>query len=261
MVTLKELISFLEETAPPALAEDYDNVGLLVEGADAKIHTLLLALDADEKTVEQAGRAGAELIVSHHPLIFKPLNCLTESEGGQRTVRRLIQKGIGLYALHTNFDSAEGGLCDAFLDCFGSFQSRCSFSGEQAGIGRIGQLTEPCTLAELLERVRKALGPDMVSYVGNLSDRIETVAACNGGGGDLVYEAHRLGAQVYVSGDFKHHHARFACENGLRLINISHFDAEIGFCRLLQSKLTARFGQRLQILCSEETNPWQCYES
>ena len=121
MVTISELMDFFEGIAPKTLAEDYDNVGLLVEAVTEEIETLVLALDADEQTVEDAAKLGAQLILTHHPVMFRPVNRLTEAEGGQRTLRRLLQKGIGLFAMHTNYDSAENGLGDAFLDAFGEF--------------------------------------------------------------------------------------------------------------------------------------------
>ncbi|MBE7035440.1 MAG: Nif3-like dinuclear metal center hexameric protein [Ruminococcaceae bacterium] len=257
MVTWQELRSFLEKTAPPELAESYDNVGLLIEGESTEIKKVLLALDVSEYTVEQAETVGADLIISHHPLLFQPIRCLTKQTGSERAIRSLLQKGIGLYAMHTNFDSAGEGLCDAFLDNFGSFSVRSSFSGEAAGIGRIGKLKAPCNLLEVLETARQNFGNIAISYVGDPLMRVDTVAVCNGGGGDLLYDAYKLGAQVYVSGDFKHHHARFAAENNVGLINISHYDAEIGFSFLLEKKLIDKFGERLQVICSYEQNPWK----
>ncbi|MBR5236870.1 MAG: Nif3-like dinuclear metal center hexameric protein [Clostridia bacterium] len=259
MVNLKELTTFLETMAPKEMAESYDNVGLLIEGVSENIHKVLIALDADENTVRQAEEQGIDLIISHHPLIFKPLARLTEATGNERTVRRLLQKGIGLYAMHTNFDAAENGLCDLFLDSFGDFKNRSSFASDIAGIGRVGDLAQPCTLEELLKRGQKSFQGAILSYVGALSDSVSKVAVCNGGGGDLVYDAYHLGAEVYISGDFKHHHARFALENGLMLIGVSHYDAEIGFCKFLAQKLNETFGGQLEIVVSHEKNPWHSY--
>ncbi len=261
MVELSELLAFFELVAPKALAEDYDNVGLLVEGVTDEIDTVVLALDADEETVCAAETIGAQLIVTHHPVMFRPVNRLTEQEGGQRTIRRLLQKGIGLFAMHTNFDSAENGLCDAFLDSFGDFRERTSFAGTDDGIGRIGKLKTPCTLRELLARGRKAFSPEHeISYVGEADSVVKTVAVCNGGGGDMLYDAYNLGAQVYISGDFKHHHARFAVENNMNLIQIDHYDAEIGFCELMKKHLETAFGGRLKVVTqSNEKSPWKSF--
>ncbi len=259
MVALEELLAFFESVAPKVLAEDYDNVGLLVEGVTEKIDTVILALDADEETVCAAETMGAQLIVTHHPIMFRPVNKLTEQEGGQRTVRRLLQKGIGLFSMHTNFDSAEGGLCDAFLDAFGDFSERASFAGTADGIGRIGKLKNPCTLGELLARGKQAFSPEHeIFYAGKADSMVETVAVCNGGGGDMLFDAYSLGAQVYISGDFKHHHARFAVENNMNLIQIDHYDAEVGFCNLMKNRLEEKFGDKLKVLIAEgEKSPWK----
>ena len=261
MVTLQELLAFFESVAPAGLAEDYDNVGLLVEGTTDKIDTIVIALDADEETVSLAEQADAQLILTHHPVMFRPVNRLTEQEGGQRTLRRLLQKGIGLFSMHTNFDSAEDGLCDAFLDCFGEFSNRSSFTGTTDGIGRIGTLSSPCTVKTLLAKGKSAFSPEnRVRYVGDENATVDTIAVCNGGGGDLLFEAYHLGAQVYISGDFKHHHARFAQENGIHLIEIDHYDAEVGFCKLIQTRLKKAFGENLNVLLSPgEKSPWKFF--
>ncbi len=261
MVELKELLAFFEDIAPKALAEEYDNVGLLVEGIADEIQTVVIALDADEQTVCDAEAVGAELILTHHPIMFRPVNRLTEKEGGQRTIRRLLQKGIGLFAMHTNFDSAAGGLCDAFLDAFGEYSERSSFSGEADGIGRIGTLKEPVTVGELLKRGKAAFSPESpIRYVGDDMAEVSRIAVCNGGGSDMIYEAHALGAEVYISGDFKHHHARFAYENGMHLIEIDHYDAEVGFCDLMKQKIEAAFCDRLQVhVAKHEQSPWRSF--
>ncbi len=256
MVKLKELFDFFETVAPKHLAEDYDNVGYLIEGETDSVSKIMVCLDCSEDVVLQAKEQGADLILSHHPLIFNPVSTLTEQTGNERTIRRLICEGIGLFSMHTNYDSAEGGLCDRFLDYFGAFTERKSFTGESSGIGRIGTLDVPCTLADLAERAKKHLGEINLSYVGDCNKTIKTVAVCNGGGGDLVYDAKKLGADVYISGDFKHHHARFALENDMALINVSHYDAEIGFCKLLQAELKTAFANTLEVVCAKEQNPW-----
>ncbi len=261
MVELKELLAFFENVAPKHLAEDYDNVGLLVEGLADKIETIVIALDADEQTVCDAETLGAELILTHHPIMFRPVNRLTEEEGGQRTIRRLLQKGIGLFAMHTNFDSAAGGLCDVFSDVFGDYSERSSFSGEADGIGRIGTLKKPVTVGELLKRGKAAFSPEtMIRYVGDDMAEVSRIAVCNGGGSDMIYDAYGLGAEVYISGDFKHHHARFAYENGMNVIEIDHYDAEAGFCDLMKQKLEAAFGDRLRVyVAKHEQSPWRSF--
>ncbi len=260
MVSILELMAFFEEIAPKALAEDYDNVGLLVEGP-SEINKILVTLDADENTVCEAENRGAQLILSHHPIMFRPINHLTEAEGGQRTVRRLLQKNLGLFAIHTNYDSARGGLCDLFLSAFGDFENVCAFDGEKVGIGRIGTLKKPCTLKELAERGKNVFSNgNALRFVGDENALISRVAVCNGGGGDMIYDAFSLGAELYISGDFKHHHARFALENGINLLEIDHYDAEVPFCEEMKKRLAAAFGNRLNVAIScHEKSPWKSF--
>lgn len=261
MVNLKELLAFFEETAPRALAEDYDNVGLLVQGDTEIVETVFVALDVDERVVCEAAEAKAQLILSHHPLMFRPVKRLTEEEGGERALRRLIQKGIGLFAMHTNFDAAQNGLCDAFLHAFGDFENCTSFTGGKEGIGRIGTLKEPVALGELLKRGKAYFSPETpIQYVGDADALVTRLAVCNGGGADLLYEAKALGADVYISGDFKHHHARFAYENNIHVIKIDHYDAEVGFCALMAERLQTVFGDSLQVVSSKaEKSPWRSF--
>ncbi len=260
MVNISELMAFFEEIAPKHLAEDYDNVGLLVEGA-GEIEKILVTLDADERTVLEAEKLGAQLILSHHPIMFRPVNHLTEAEGGERTIRRLLQKNIGLFAMHTNFDSATAGLCDMFLSAFGDFTDVTAFSGETAGIGRIGTLKNSCTLQELMERGKEAFSSGKsLRYVGDEKAIVNRVAVCNGGGGDVIYDAHALGAELYISGDFKHHHARFALENHMHLLEIDHYDAEAPFSSEMKKRLETAFGDRLSVMVSRhDKSPWRTF--
>ena len=260
MVKLSEIMQMIESFAPPALAEDYDNVGLLVQGKTDAITRILLCLDADEHVVSEAEALGAELILSHHPLMFKGISQLTERTGEERTLRRLIQKGIGLYAAHTNLDSVAGGMCDALLDELRLKEdARYSFDGNQEGVGRFVVLKKPIAMVALAACIREAWGVCDLSFVGDSGREIQKIGFCNGGGSDLTYDAYDRGAEAYISGDFKYHHARFALENGLELIDISHYDVEKRiFCKLIKDKLTKAFGDRIEIFISETNlNPWK----
>ncbi len=258
MVKLHALISFLEAFAPLSLAEEYDNPGLQVEGASDEIETVLISLDTDEKVVQEAESVGAELILSHHPLLFNPVRSLGEKDPVQRTVRRLIQKGIANYAMHTNADSAKGGLCDVMLAALGLEGKTTSFSGEESGIGRVIKLANPCTIKDIAEKAKKAFGLARLSMVGEPEKKVTTLALCSGGGGSMVYDAQALGADLYISGDFKYQHARYAFETGMSLLEISHYDSEIGFCNLMQDVLQKEFGDRLSLhIAKENINPWK----
>lgn len=259
MVELKEITAYLDMLAPASLAEDYDNVGLLVGDKDSRINRLLVSLDTDEYVCREAAERGAELIISHHPLLFRPAKAIVKQDSAGKTIYGLITSGISLYAMHTNFDSVSGGLGDYFLDCACGVKPFNCIEGEfPNGIGRIAHLETETTFGELMDHIKRNLGMKQMRYVGERDTIIKTVAACNGGGADLAYSAYSMGADVYLSGDLKYHHARYAYENGLCLAEIPHYEAEIIFCRHVAALLKAHFKDRCEILISEQNkNPWK----
>lgn len=259
MVELKEITAYLDRLAPASLAEDYDNVGLLVGDKEAHIHRLLVSLDTDEHVCREAAERGAELIVSHHPLLFRPAKTIVKQDCIGKTIYSLITSGVSLYAMHTNFDSVSGGLGDYFLHLACGAEPFGCIEGEfPNGIGRIARLETETTFGEMLDRIKSNFGMKQIRYVGERDTKIRTVAACNGGGAELAYAAYAMGAEAYLSGDLKYHHARYAYENGLCLAEIPHYEAEISFCRLAAEMLQARFRNQCEILISEQNkNPWK----
>lgn len=262
MITCEELISFLEELAPKELAEDYDNVGLLIGSANKNIERILVCLDTDEWVAEEAAAKRADMVLSHHPLIFKPVRqILTESVFG-KTAMTFIQNNITLYAAHTNFDSAHGGLCDYLLTKI----CECDVLGvldgaDGSGIGRVARLKSAVSMENLMRCIQGALGMKHIRFVGDPQRSIERIAICNGGGGDYVYNAQAAGADVYISGDFKYHHARSAYENGMGLIEIPHYEAEIIFCEYFEKILNEKFGDKITVYRAEQNkNVWNNFE-
>ncbi len=259
MVTASEIVSFLHEFAPPSFAESYDNVGLLIGDKNAPVHTILVTLDADEAVAKEAKEVGADMIVSHHPLIFKPLSRIVPEDAVSRTAVSLIKQDIALFAMHTNFDSVKFGLGDLFLDKIGKTENRIPLEGEgENGVGRFGQFCQSVSLFDLLAHLKEAFSLDNVRYVGEEDKRISTVAVCNGGGAEFVYQAKKMGADCYISGDIKYQHARFAYENNMALIEIPHYCAEIIFVEYAASLLKKQFGEKIEIICSKKNvNVWK----
>ena len=138
MVKLTDIIDFLNLTAPPHLAESYDNVGLLIGEKEKEIRKVLVTLDTDEIVAIDAREKQADLVLSHHPLIFRPLGRITGEDAVSRTVLSLIKDDIALFSMHTNFDSVKCGLGDLFLDKIAETQNRVPIEGDgENGIGRI----------------------------------------------------------------------------------------------------------------------------
>ncbi len=258
MVSFKEFTDVLEEIAPPELAEDYDNVGLLIGDKNVGISKVLISLDTDLKTVEHAVKIGADMVLSHHPLLFRPLKQILCQDSIGKTAIELIRNNIQLYAMHTNFDSVKNGLCDYFLNTICRALPLASIEGEfPNGIGRIAKLPQKISLFELLGQVKQNLQLKTIRFVGDENAEVETIAVCNGGGADLIYDAFQKCADVYITGDLKYHHARYAYECERMLIEVPHYEAEILFCRYLANHLREKFGDRCEFVFYENENPWK----
>ena len=250
MAELNKIIDFLKSFAPFELAEDYDNVGLLVGDKNKEIKKIMITLDVDEKVVENAKERGCDLIISHHPLIFSPLKRVVSDDSCARSVIALIKNDIALVSVHTNFDSADSGLCDLFLDKIVEVKNRTSI--DINGIGRIADLCCECELSEILVKVKDEFNLSAFRYVGDKNKKISKIAVCNGGGADFVYSAKEKGADLYISGDIKYHHARFAYENDIALIEVPHYNAEIIFCEYMKELLEKEFKDTFELVITDE---------
>ncbi len=248
MVKQTEIIDFLNTVAPPQLAESYDNVGLLLGERQKNVQKVLVTLDVDEMVAKEAKALGADMILSHHPLIFAPLKRITGEDGTSKTIMELLKHDISLVSMHTNFDSVKSGLGDAFLDAFADTTHRVALDGdEENGIGRIADMREPIVFSALLANIQKAFGTSTLRYIGDEKKMISKIAAVNGGGAEYIYAAKEQNADCFVSGDIKYHQARFAYENNIALVEVPHYNAEIIFCSMMKNLLKKQFGDCLTI--------------
>jgi len=253
MVNLTELTAFFETIAPRSLAEEYDNVGLLIGRQNKEVSKVLVTLDVDEKVAQEALKKKVDLIFSHHPLIFKPLDRVADGDATQRTVHALIQNDIALYSAHTNFDSVQNGLGDIFLDTIALTKNRVPLEGDaQNGIGRYAELVSPITFDVLLKHIKNAFSLTNLRYVGDENRLIRNVAVVNGSGADFILKAKQMGADCFVTGDIKYHQARLAYENDLPLVEIPHYQAEILFVDYAKQLLEDAFGKKIEILTSKK---------
>lgn len=263
MVRLSDIMEELEHLAPSALKEPWDNVGLMVGDETQKIERVFVCLDLTTENVTQAIYWGADLIVSHHPLIFKPLFSVTESDPIASMVRRVIKNDISVFSMHTNFDKADGGMNDLLAHRLGLENVR-KFTEDEcvdaAGnpfspIGRVGMLEYPLTVEDFILRVKDVLGCSALKFSGDLSEPVQTVALCSGSGGkEGIYSAFHSGADVYVTADLGHEHARSAYELGLNIIDAGHFETENIICDFLAEFFENRFPD-LEVIVSD-ANPF-----
>ncbi len=225
----EEVISRLEELSPLSYAESWDNPGLLAGRKDKEIKKVYIALDATTAAIEEAVSVGADMLLTHHPLIFKGIKQVNCDDFIGRRVFTLIQKDICYYAMHTNFDVM--GMADAAADIL-QLKKRevleITFEDEIAkeGFGRFGRLPGIMTLDECAMFVKKAFGIDYVKVFGDADSEIETAAVLPGSGKSMIGTALAKGADVLITGDIDHHDGIDALENGMAVIDAGHFGLE-----------------------------------
>lgn len=240
MIT-KDIINFLEEKYPRSNAEEWDNVGLLVGNNKKDVKKIQLSIDATEKAVDYAAQNNVDMIVTHHPLIFKPLKSIVMSELSGRKIIKLIENGLNLYSIHTNLDSSKDGLNDYILELLEVKKYKIidiNANDETAGIGRMYTLEEKITILEYADFIKTKMKIKNVRVISNdLKSEVKKIALINGSGMSYWRKVKSLGADLFITGDISYHDALDAKESGLHLIDIGHFESENCFSELLKKIL------------------------
>ncbi len=253
-----DIITEMEKIAPLYLAEKWDNPGFLLGDETKSVSKVFICLEINSKTLRQAQNQRADLIITHHPLIFKPLSNIRESDPTGRLVRSLIKSDIAVYSMHTNFDKADGGMNDLLAEILGLDDVRhyteeeCTdaFGNPSENIGRVGVLEPAMSLEDFAAFVKATLGCKALRTVGNPEEEISTVALCSGSGGDLMLNALRAEADVYLTGDIGHHDAQLASEIGLNIIDAGHFETENIICPFLAEYFRDNFPS-IEVSCAK----------
>ena len=219
MITVKDIRDLIHSVAPFDTQEEWDNSGLLVGSASREVNGILFALDATERVIDEAVEKGAQLIVTHHPLMLHGRRELTDADHEGRIVARLIRENISLIAAHTNLDQAAGGINDTLAAVCGLE------SVEGDGFFRCGTLPSPVTADEFRQRLEEELG-DSVRRMGPAEAVIRKVGVCSGGGGDFWTQAAESGCDAFVSGEIRHHHALAMTDSGIVGFECGHFATE-----------------------------------
>lgn len=241
-IKVRHIADSIEVLAPKNLAEEWDNVGLMVGDPEADVSTVFVCLDVTSDNVAKATELKADLIVSHHPLLFKPLKNVCENDITGSIVTSLIKNGISVYSAHTNLDNAKGGMNDILAEKLDLYEVHpFSDNPNDFTIGRIGQLEAPMELRDFVSYTKSVLNCRTARYLGDDSDTVQTVAVCSGAGGDGIYNAYRAGADVYVTSDIRHHEAQLAFELGINLIDAGHFETENTICEFMTDYLKECF--------------------
>lgn len=228
--TVKELERLVGEIAPYELAEDWDNVGLLVGRADKTVTRVLTALDLTDDVIKEAKALGAQAIVTHHPIMMDARRRMTDADREGRLLLALAENGIAHIAAHTNFDSAPGGVNDTLLAQMGAKNVR----GE--GCVRMGDVEAGTTFGALCARAQRRLHAAVRAY-GAADTPVVRLGCCSGAGGSLFPEAAALGADCFITGEIKHHVALEAMDAGVCVIEAGHFETENPACEVMANAL------------------------
>ena len=218
-MTVQSILDLLDTVAPFDTQEPWDNSGFLVGEREAEVTGILFALDVTMDVIDEALEKGASLIVTHHPLMFDPLRRLTGDSCEGRLLLRLARERIGLIACHTCLDRAPGGINDALAECIALLDV------ESEGFLRVGNLPEPMPAGMLKEYLSAALNTT-VRLMGNPARKVGRIGLCSGAGSGEWEEAAALGAEAFLTGEVKHHHALAMADAGIACFECGHFATE-----------------------------------
>lgn len=226
---IREVVDALERFAPLPLQEGFDNAGLQVGLTEAEVSGALLCLDVTERVVDEAVALGCNLIVSHHPLMFHALKCISGADEVQRTLVKAIKNSITVVSMHTNFDNARGGVNFRIAGKMGlhgcCFIGSKTVDGIECGSGVIGELTEPAAADDFVIMLKRTFDVECVQCNQLLRRPIKTVALCGGAGSFLLGEAIKCGADAFVTGEM-HYHEYFGHEQEIQIAVIGHYQSE-----------------------------------
>jgi dinuclear metal center YbgI/SA1388 family protein len=217
-----DLVVWLEEMFPPALAEDWDMVGLQVGDREMRIESVMVALDPSHEALAAAIQVSPALLVTHHPVWLRPLPYIRRHEPVGKRVWEAICNNVGVYCAHTNLDRASGGPNDLLAERLGM----TDLEDLENGIGRVGNLSGPWSPSALGDRIRAGFPEAQPRIAGYMPEQIHRIAVCGGSGAGMLQAARRKGAQLLVTGDGKYHDAREAEALGIGLVDIGHFASE-----------------------------------
>lgn len=226
---IEDIVRVMESIAPVGLKESYDNVGLMVGDRKGVVNKILIALDCTVDVIEEARAIGAELILTHHPLLFRKPKTITADTLQGRKIISLIKNDIGLYSSHTNWDSAYGGLNDTFVQLLGFNSGEIidkNINCDKAGVGRIVDLQEEKTLGDLIDIVKEKLDLRSLRFSGDLNKVVKRISVVNGSGEDYLEDSYNMGADLVITGDTTYHFVSDYDEMGLAIIDVGHFNSE-----------------------------------
>ncbi len=243
MATVKDIYNFIDNFAPFDTQEEWDNSGLLVGNEDNEVTKILFALDATTEVVEQAIECGADLIVTHHPVIFKPVSTVLSDD----VIYKLINNGLSIICAHTNYDKAVGGVNDILCNTIG-LNSYIKIHGTCLNMGNYDA---PVSVEKFVSIIKNTLG-GTVRY-NSINKNINKIAVCSGSGSDYLDMAKELGCDALLTGDSSHHAFIEADEMDVLLVAAGHFETENISIKPLAEKIEREF--KVNCILAEQKTP------
>lgn len=224
---VEKLAEIIEKISPLETQETWDNSGFQIKFEGAEIRTVLVAMEITDEVIDEAELAGADMIVTHHPMIFNPVKKIYDNTVTGNHIVRLIKNDINVYASHTPFDKCPGGNGDYLAELLG-LRNVGTMDTDASGFCKEGMPDSPCSAGEYIDRICHRLGLDKrsLTFSGDLDDMIYKVGLCTGAGAEFAENAKEAGCDLFITGDVKHHQAQEAKEMGMNILDIGHYGSE-----------------------------------
>lgn len=257
MIKVKEIAAVIEDFAPKGLQESYDNTGLQVGDPEMKVSAALLCLDVTEEVLDEALDRHCNMIVSHHPLLFKGLKEVTGRTATERILIKAIRENVAIYSAHTNLDSAWEGVSHEIahiLDLRNISVLEPKDGNPSAGLGVVGDI-QPTPRIEFLRKVKEAFKVKALRYSSQSPQLVvRKVAVCGGSGASLIRESINAGADIIITGDVKYHDfTTFGLD--IIIADIGHYESEVCTKKILSRIIRDKFPDFTTYFSEAESNP------
>ena len=264
MVNVSEICQFLEELAPLSLAESWDNVGLLLGRTGTEVHTLMTCLTLTERVAREAIRRDVQLIVVHHPVLFRGVKKITDAAAEGRMVLDLVEAGIAVYSPHTALDSAATGINQQLAEALGLQDIRALRElgpGNVAGSGRKGSYTEPVGREDFLARVSRVTAARFLEISWNGPDEVRQVGVACGSAAEWMNDAADAGCDTFITGEARFHAVLDSQSRRLNLVLTGHFASERPAVEWLADRITREFPGVNGFASTEDPDPLELWSN
>ena len=261
---VSEIAKIIDNWMPTSIAEDFDNVGLIIGDPESKITSILVTLDTTENVVEEAINKGCNLIVSYHPIIFNGLKQITNNSYVQKSVIKAVKNNISVYSIHTSFDNHPKGISYLLSDLIGLENISVLLPKEEKinenriGMGSIGELKKPMDETTFFDFLKNKLDLGYIRHTNKLNKNISKVSVVVGSGSFAINDSIELNVDAFITSDLKYHNF-FEADNKAILIDIGHYESEKHIKLFIKEFLNKKLPNFTILLSEQNINPVNYY--